>query len=140
MPTKLRRFMISLPDNLYSTLNKDRKSIAMSTWIVRIVEIYYESHKEDAILPPRRKVDEAVSPSFKATVPENKKPSGELSKEQLEIRLLAAKEVMNLLKVSRSALYTITFQPQNPLPSVKIGKSRRYPNDKVRQWMENLHQ
>jgi len=53
-------------------------------------------------------------------------------------RLLSADEVVHLLKVSRTTLYSLAARKLNPIPSVKIGKSRRYPFDKVLGWMENL--
>ncbi len=53
-------------------------------------------------------------------------------------RLLSVSEVVHLLKVSRTTLYGLVYRKQNPLPSVRIGKSRRFPFDKVRDWMGNL--
>lgn len=53
-------------------------------------------------------------------------------------QFLSATDIMNLLKVSRGTLYNLMFRKDNPLPSVRIGKSRRFPFDKVKVWMENL--
>jgi excisionase family DNA binding protein len=53
-------------------------------------------------------------------------------------RFLNAAEVMELLHVSRSTLYNLIFRKENPLPTVKIGKARRFPFDLVRAWMESL--
>lgn len=55
-------------------------------------------------------------------------------------RLLSADEVIKFLKISRTTLYELSIRKKNPIPSVKIGKSRRFPFDKVRFWMENLGQ
>lgn len=55
-----------------------------------------------------------------------------------ESRLLDRSEVMALLKISKSTLYNLINRKVNPLPSVVIGKSRRFPNDKIHYWMEML--
>ena len=47
-------------------------------------------------------------------------------------------DVMKILKVSESTIHGLVKRSKNPLPSVKIGKSRRFPYDKLRWWMENL--
>lgn len=53
-------------------------------------------------------------------------------------RFLSVTEATQLLKVSRTTLYGLVNRKQNPLPSVRIGKSRRFPFAKVRWWMETL--
>lgn len=59
--------------------------------------------------------------------------------ESLEkVQFLSVIQVMKLLKISRSTLHSLILRKSNPLPSVKIGKSRRFPFNKVRVWMENL--
>lgn len=65
-------------------------------------------------------------------------PSDRVSEALHNCQFLSVGEVLGLLKVSKSTLHGLTFRKNNPVPSVKIGKSRRYPFDKVRWWMENL--
>lgn len=53
-------------------------------------------------------------------------------------RFLNMSEVMKVLKVSRGTIHGLIRRTKNPLPSVKMGKARRFPLDKLRWWMENL--
>lgn len=53
-------------------------------------------------------------------------------------RLLSSVEVLKFLKISKTQLYYLCHLKINALPSVKIGRSRRYPFNKVRVWVENL--
>lgn len=55
-------------------------------------------------------------------------------------RLLSKQEVIGFLKISPTTLFELTRRKQNPIPSVKIGKSRRFPLDKVRNWVDALEQ
>ncbi len=55
-----------------------------------------------------------------------------------ERQFLDAGSVMKLLKISRTTLYVLTERAENPLPSVRMGKCRRFPFDKLKSWMENL--
>lgn len=55
-------------------------------------------------------------------------------------RLLSVEEAVQLLKVGRTTLFGLVARKKNPIPSVRIGKSRRFPFDKVRWWMDNLEQ
>lgn len=61
-----------------------------------------------------------------------------LPKDVHEIRLLTREQAMGLLGVSMTHLNTLVFRKKNPVPSVKVGKSRRFPLDKLRWWMDNL--
>lgn len=54
------------------------------------------------------------------------------------VRMLTAKEVLRLVGVSNTKLYEMISDKKNPIPSRKMGKSRRFPFDKVRAWMETL--
>jgi excisionase family DNA binding protein len=58
--------------------------------------------------------------------------------EKLSGVFLSVEDVMKLMKVSRSMVYALTFREVNPLPSVKLGRSRRYPEDRVRAWIKEL--
>lgn len=58
--------------------------------------------------------------------------------EVLGERLLDGHQVMALLKVSRTTLYELMSREVNPIPSVRIGKSRRFPLDKLRAWTGQL--
>lgn len=62
----------------------------------------------------------------------------ELPKAIEDERFLDAAQVSKVLKISRSTLYGLIFRTKNPIPTVKIGKSRRFPVDKLRWWMDNL--
>ncbi len=55
-------------------------------------------------------------------------------------RFLSVDEVVQLLKVSRTTLFGLVARKKDPIPSVRIGKSRRFPFDKVRSWMDSLGQ
>ncbi len=55
-------------------------------------------------------------------------------------RLLSVDETIQLLKVSRTTLFGLVSRKKDPIPSVRIGKSRRFPFDKVRSWMDSLGQ
>lgn len=65
-------------------------------------------------------------------------PSGQVIEALEKCQLLDSAQVIKLLHVSRSTLNAITFRKENPVPSVLIGRARRYPFEKVRWWMENL--
>lgn len=55
-----------------------------------------------------------------------------------DMRFLSVTQVMELFKISRSALHAMTRRPIDPVPSVKMGKFRRYPLNKLKVWMEKL--
>jgi excisionase family DNA binding protein len=62
----------------------------------------------------------------------------EVCEDVKQCRFLSVEDTMLMLHVSRSTLYGLIERKQNPLPSVRVGKSRRFPFDKVRSWMEAL--
>ncbi len=62
----------------------------------------------------------------------------DLPKHVDEVQFLEVNQVCKFLKVSKSTLYGLISRTKNPLPSVKLGKSRRFPLDKLRWWMDNL--
>ncbi len=62
----------------------------------------------------------------------------ELPRDMHEVRFLDVEQVRKVLKCSRGHLYSLISRKKNPLPSVKVGKSRRFPLDKMRWWMDNL--
>ena len=53
-------------------------------------------------------------------------------------QFLEVEEVMALLKISRTTLYQLMRRKLNPLPSVQIGKCRRFALEKVRGWVNGL--
>lgn len=55
-------------------------------------------------------------------------------------QLLSGPQICQFLKISKSKLYDLMRDKKNPIPSVKMGSSRRFPLDKIRWWMENLGQ
>lgn len=55
-----------------------------------------------------------------------------------ECGMLDAVQVMTMLKISKTTLYGLMRRGKDPIPSVRIGKSRRFPVDKLRWWMEKL--
>lgn len=62
----------------------------------------------------------------------------DLPKHVDEVQFLEVNQVCKFLKVSKSTLYGLISRTKNPVPSVKLGKSRRFPLDKLRWWMDNL--
>lgn len=62
-----------------------------------------------------------------------------LPEDAAEARLLDAWQTAEMLGVSRSMLHKLSHQKVNPVPSVRIGKARRYPLDKVRGWIGELN-
>ncbi len=66
-------------------------------------------------------------------------PAG-LTQDLAGSRMLSATQVQELLKCGKSKLYGLIMRRANPVPSVKIGNSRRFPLDKLRWWIENLEQ
>lgn len=57
-----------------------------------------------------------------------------------DVRMLKIEEVMDILRLSRSAVYLLTKRKIDRLPSVKMGKSRRYAYHDLVTWMEKLVQ
>lgn len=53
-------------------------------------------------------------------------------------RLLDTHQVLEILKISKSNLYRLIRREKDPLPYIKIGRSTRYPLDKLRSWMGAL--
>jgi len=53
-------------------------------------------------------------------------------------RYLTKQEVADFLRISATSIYMLTIRKQNPLPSIKIGKSRRYPQNKLKIWAASL--
>jgi excisionase family DNA binding protein len=64
----------------------------------------------------------------------------EIPKQIDQERFLDVKQLRKVLKVSKTTLYSLISRKKNPLPSVRIGKLRRFPIDKIRWWMDNLEQ
>lgn len=50
---------------------------------------------------------------------------------------LPASKIRKLLNISASMLNKLTMRAVNPIPSFKMGKSRRYPLDQVLIWRGN---
>lgn len=55
-------------------------------------------------------------------------------------RLLSGREVQGILGIGKSALYAILRSKKDPIPSFKIGKSRRFKLDKLMWWIEKHEQ
>ncbi len=55
-------------------------------------------------------------------------------------RLLTAPEVQEILGVGKSTLYSLLKSKKDPIPSIKIGNSRRYKLDKLLWWIEKHEQ
>lgn len=55
-------------------------------------------------------------------------------------QLLSGSDVCKFLKVSRTTLYGLISRKVNPIPSVRIGKSRRFPLDGMLEWKKKLVQ
>ncbi len=50
-------------------------------------------------------------------------------------RLLVADEVAELLNIKRSRVYELSRREQDPLPSLKLGKAKRFSRSQVEQWL-----
>lgn len=55
-------------------------------------------------------------------------------------RLLCGPEVQEILGISRSMLNNLIRNKKDPIPSIKIGKSRRFKLDKLMWWIEKHEQ
>ncbi len=55
-------------------------------------------------------------------------------------RLLSAPEVQEILGVGKSTLYALLKSKKDPIPSIKIGKNRRFKLDKLLWWIEKHEQ
>lgn len=51
-------------------------------------------------------------------------------------RLLSAPEVQQILGVGKSTLYGLLRSKKDPIPSIKIGKNRRFKLDKLLWWID----
>lgn len=65
-------------------------------------------------------------------------PNELLPAEAQGVRLLSSAQAMRMLHISRTTLYSLMRRKVHPLPTVSLGKLRRFPLDKLRWWMENL--
>lgn len=52
-------------------------------------------------------------------------------------RLLSRDEAIGFLGVSLSTLQKLALRKNNPVPSIRLGKCRRYPFDELRAWIKN---
>ncbi len=50
-------------------------------------------------------------------------------------RLLVADDVAGLLNIKRSTVYELSRREQDPLPSVKIGRAKRFSRKQVEHWL-----
>jgi excisionase family DNA binding protein len=53
----------------------------------------------------------------------------------LSTRLLRAEEVADLLSVKPSTIYELSRRRHDPLPSVRIGRSKRFERSAVARWV-----
>lgn len=51
-------------------------------------------------------------------------------------RLLTVKQLEEMMGIKKSAIYNLLRNKTDPIPSVKIGKHRRFKLDKVLWWIE----
>jgi len=56
------------------------------------------------------------------------------------MEILTAQEVAALLKISKRQVYELAKQEQNPIPSVRIRTSVRFPKPEVERWLLSLVQ
>lgn len=56
------------------------------------------------------------------------------------MEILTAKEVAALLKISKRQVYELAKQEENPIPSVRIPTSVRFPKAEVERWLMGLVQ
>ena len=55
-------------------------------------------------------------------------------------RLLSPVDVQGILGISKRTLYTFLKSKKDPIPSIKIGNSRRFKLDKLMWWVEKHEQ
>lgn len=55
-----------------------------------------------------------------------------------ELRMLDANQIIKMFRISKTTLYALLKRRKDPIPSVKIGKSRRFPLERVLWWREKL--
>lgn len=55
-------------------------------------------------------------------------------------RLLSPREVQEILGVGKTTLYGLLQSKKDPIPSIKIGNSRRFKLDKLLWWIEKHEQ
>lgn len=55
-------------------------------------------------------------------------------------RLLSPSEVQEILGVGKTSLYSLIKSKKDPIPSIKIGKNRRFKLDKLLWWIEKHEQ
>jgi predicted DNA-binding transcriptional regulator AlpA len=111
MTAKLKRVAINLPEDLYLSLEKYKRRLAISVFIVEILDQYFSE------------------------------PNTVKTKDLFEGhgQLITIPEALKKLKISRSTLHGLMNRSGNPIPSVRIGKSRRIPLDKLLWWIDNLN-
>ena len=51
--------------------------------------------------------------------------------------LLTAPQVAALLQIPVSSVYAYARRPDNPLPSISIGRHRRFRRDEIDRWLED---
>lgn len=56
------------------------------------------------------------------------------------MEILTAQEVAALLKISKRQVYELAKETENPIPSVRIRTSVRFPKAEVERWLMGLVQ
>ncbi|WP_081690456.1 helix-turn-helix domain-containing protein [Conexibacter woesei] len=56
----------------------------------------------------------------------------------LDQRLLTAQDVADLLAVPRSSIYEYARRQENPLPSIPVGRHRRFHRPDVETWLAGV--
>jgi excisionase family DNA binding protein len=67
--------------------------------------------------------------------------SGEVSYDhrvQLDEALLTAADLARLLAIPRSSVYEYARRPSNPLPSIGVGRHRRFYRSDVERWLARM--
>ena len=54
------------------------------------------------------------------------------------MEILTAQEVAALLKISKRQVYELAKQEENPIPSIRIRTSVRFPKTEVERWLMGL--
>lgn len=55
-------------------------------------------------------------------------------------RLLSCRQAQEMLGLSKSSLYRLLLSKKDPIPSVKIGRIRKFKLDKLLWWIEKHEQ
>jgi predicted DNA-binding transcriptional regulator AlpA len=129
MPTKLKRIMITCPDELFGVIDEESRGryVAYSEVVLTIL---FKHYKLDPTLFLRLKGNR--SPQVTTSV-------AEVPQDLAGQKMLNSTQVQGLLGCSRTTLWRYMSRKSNPIPFTKFGPHGRakFVRDKVLFWIEN---